>query len=114
MEIKEIEIVQGGNRQFEVIFTAKDGDRYKLSFDDVWDLRYGIENAYIVRFIDFIRDAKEESSILLVENSKYIKYFEIQADGTLPVDQLKNYILFDKLDTVIEILTEEQPKLEKL
>ena len=114
MDIEFIERISGANEFFEVIFLSKDNVKYKIEFDFVWDIRCSIENGYIDRFANFVRDAKEESSILLVENSEYIKYFERQVSGTRPVDKLKNYILFDAIDTVVEILTIKEPVIVKI
>ena len=113
IDIWDIITVSGGNQEFEVYFTTPNGEEYKLMFSHVWDLRYCIENAAIDRFADFIRNEKR-SSILNVKNSEYIKYFEQQVSGTLPIDELKDYIRFDEADTVLEILTLEKPKLIKL
>jgi hypothetical protein len=114
LDIELIEKITGGNQELEVIFLTKDKKRHKIYFDCVWDIRYSIENGYIDRFSKFIRDVKEPSSMVLVEDSKYIKYFEQQASGTRPVDELKDYIMFDAVDTVVEILTLKEPVLEQL
>ncbi len=49
-----------------------------------------------------------------MENSEYIKYFEQQVSGTLPVDKLKEYIIFDKVDTVISALAFEDPEVKDI
>ena len=114
IDIELIEMISGRNQSFEVKFLTKDKTKYKLAFDWVWDLRYSIENGYIDRFSKFIRGVEQESSVLLVENSKYIKYFESQVSGTRPVNDLKNYIIYDTVDTVIEVLTAKEPKLLRI
>ena len=38
-------------------------------------------------------------------NSKTIQDFEKQVSGTRTTENLKNYIIFDKVDTIIEVLT---------
>lgn len=114
VDIEMIDKVEGGNEYYEVFFTSMDKKRYKITFDFVWEIKCAIENAYIDRFSKFVRDVKEKSSILLIENSDCIKYFEQQASGTLPVDGLKNYILFDSVDTVIELLTLKEPVIMEI
>lgn len=83
-------------------------------FDFVWDMRCSIENAYIDRSTKFLHSERERSSILIILNSKYVKYFEQQSSGTRPIDQLKNYILYDSVDTVVEILSIKEPELIQL
>jgi hypothetical protein len=114
IDIEVIEMLSGANQYFEVVFSTKEEEKYKIIFDFVWDMRYSIENGYIDRFSKFIRNQGKDSCVFLIENSEYIKYFERQASGTRPMDGVKNYILFDKVDTVIEILTIKEPKLVKI
>lgn len=56
----------------------------------------------------------EKSSILLIQNSNYVTYFEEQVSGTRPIDELKDFILFDRVDTIIEVLTLKEPVLIKM
>lgn len=49
-----------------------------------------------------------------MENSEYIKYFERQSSDTRPIDEIKNYIIFDAVDTVIEVVTAKELKLIKI
>ena len=114
IDIESIEMIAGANQFFEVIFLTKDKVKYKIVFDFVWDMRYSIENGYIDRDSKFIRNTEYKSSVLLVENSDYVKYFENQVSGTRPTDNIKNYILFDVIDTVVEFLTIEKPILVKM
>jgi hypothetical protein len=114
LDIEMIEKISGDNQYFEITFTTQTKERYKLVFNQVWDLRYSIENGYIARFAKFIRAVSEVSSVLLVENSEAIKYFEYQVDGTRTVDEIKDYIVHDAFDTVLEILTIRTPILVKL
>jgi len=111
IDIECIEMISGANQKFEILFVTKDKKKYKIIFDFVWDMRYSIENGYIDRFSKFIRNANKESNVLMVENSEYVEYFKKQVSGTRPVDDIKNYILFDAIDTVVEILTIREPIL---
>ena len=113
-EIECIDSVSGGNQHFEILFKRGNNEKYKLVFDSVWDFRYAIENAFITRSSKFIHDEEEKSNILLVENSEYVHYFGKQVSGKRPTERLKDYIIWDNVDTVIEILTNKEPILERL
>jgi hypothetical protein len=109
IDIELIEVISGGNQNFEVLFIAKDKKKYKVIFNFVCDMRYSIENGYIDRFSKFVRKTEISSSVLLIENSKYIEYFTKQVSGTRPIDTIKNYIMYDEIDTVVEFLTYREP-----
>ncbi|MBQ7972912.1 MAG: hypothetical protein IJ291_05620 [Lachnospiraceae bacterium] len=114
VDIESIDSVSGGNQEYEVHFTTTDNVKYKLVFDCVWEFRCAIENAYIDRATQFKHREIQKSSVLLVENSEYIKYFAKQVSGTRPIDAVKNYIIFDSVDTIIEVLTIKEPILIKI
>ena len=111
VEISSIDKICGGNQFYEVFFTDMSGTKQKLTFDFVWDIRCSIENAYISRSTKFSHCEEKESSILLVQDSDYLRYFEEQVSGTRPTDEIKDYILFDQIDTVVELLTTGLPIL---
>jgi hypothetical protein len=94
-----------------VVVSTKNKVKQKIIFDNAWDMRYSTENGYIDRGSKFIHDEKQKSSILVIENSEYTRYFANQVSGTRPVDDIKNYILFDAVDTVVEFLTIKEPKI---
>lgn len=114
VEIESIDKVSGGNQVYEVHFTSADNVKYKLMFDYVWEFRCAIENAYIDRATKFKHEEIQRSSVLLVQNSKYIKYFAKQVSGTRPLGAIKDYIIFDSIDTIIEVLTVKEPMLIKI
>ena len=114
VDIASVDKVSGDNQMYEVYFTNMDNIKYKLAFDYVWDFRCAIENAYIDRATKFSHEEIQKSSVLQVQNSEYIKYFETQVSGTRPIDEIKDYILFDSIDTIIEFLTLREPVLIKL
>jgi len=116
IDIDLIEFISGGNEFFEVTFLTKEKEKHKIVFDSVWDMRYSIENASIDRFSEFRKCLPEglvDNSIYTVENSKYIAYFEHQVSGTRSIDNLKHYILYDTVDTTLDVLTVEKPTLVK-
>lgn len=114
IDIESIDKVSGGNQFFEVFFVSSDKIKYKIIFDFVWDFRCSIENVYIDRASKFCHNEREKSSVLLVKDSNYVKYFEEQVSGTRLTNDIKNYILFDSIDTVIEVLTLKEPVLMKI
>jgi len=114
IDIEHIEMISGGDQYFEVVFMTKDNTKYKIVFDLVYDVRCSIESGYIDRFSKFIRAVQQKSSVLVIENSEYVNYFMNQASGTRPIQDVEDYILFDVIDTVIEVLTIKKPKLVKI
>lgn len=114
VDIYDIYNISGDNRWYSIFFSTPSGEKYELSFVDVWEIRSTIENGYIERSNKFIRDIEKDSSIVLVEGSESIKYFENQVTGTYPVDELKNFLLFDAAGTVVEVLSLYEPLLKKL
>ena len=113
-DIEIIEKITGGDNVIEVAFSDKARVKYKLVFTWVWDMRYSIENASIDRFCELRKSLQEDlidNSIFTVENSDYIKYFQHQVSGTRSVSDLKHYILYDRVDTVLDILSAKEPTL---
>lgn len=114
IDIESIDKISGGNQTYEIFFSTKDKIKYKIVFNFVWEFRCSIENAYIDRFSNICHGEDKKSSIYLIQKSNSIKKIEIQLSGTRPIDELKNYILFDTVDTVIEVLTLRTPMLIKI
>lgn len=114
LNIEMVDQFIGGNQSLDVFVTLTDKSKFRISFSGAWDFRYSIENACIDRFAKFIRKTKTDSSILMVENSEYIRYFEQQVSGTRLVKLLKEYIVFDQIDTVLSILSEQEPVLTSI
>ena len=114
VDIECVDKILAGNQMCEVFFTSTNKIKYKIIFDFVWDFRCSIENAYIDRSSKFCHEEKKKSSILVINNSNYIKYFEEQVSGTRPISELKNYILFDAVDTIVELLTLKEPVLMEI
>ena len=114
IDIWKVENISGGDRTYEIVFLTPQKNKYKLIFDNVWDIRCSIENACIDRFAKFKRKVDKRSSIVLVQNSDYIKYIENEVSGTYPTDALHDYILFDEIDTVVEVITTKEPVLVEI
>jgi len=113
IDIESIDNVSGGNQEYKIACTAKDGSRYRLVFDYVWFIRCSVENGYIARAARFCLDAKEHSSVMLVEDSIAVLDLEYQASYTLPVETLKDYIISDSVGTIVEVLTIVDPRMIK-
>ena len=115
IQIELIDYFVGGNQELKVFFTDKEKNKWILYFDLVWDFRYAIENAFIDRCYHMEQNKTRTvySSIYIVEDSEYIKYFENQISGSLPTDELKHFLIFDEIDTGLEILTTKEPVLYK-
>ena len=112
-QVELIESFEGGNQELTIYFLDKEKKKWSLRFDPVWDFRYAVENAFLDRCyrIEQNETRSEYCSIYVVEDSEYIKYFKNQVAGTLPADDLKHFLIFDKIDTGIEILTIKEPVL---
>lgn len=109
IDIEMIESIAGPKPEFEVIFLDSKRKRHKLIFNRVWDMRYSVENASIMRFCEFRKHLPAniiDNGIYVVKESEYIKYFKYQVDETLPTDELTHYILCDRTDTTIDILVD--------
>ncbi len=114
IDIKTINRISGGAQKFEVFFISGNDIKYKIDFESVWDMRYSIESGCIDRFAKFKRTVNKTSSILAVDNSSRISYFKKQSSGTRPTEKLKEYILFDEVDTVISLLSASEPILMEI
>lgn len=108
--------ISGENQLFTITFKTKDKEMYKLVFDNVYDLRYSVENANIDRFAEIENRDNVTSSICIFENSSYIEaYRDTSLEFTYGiVDKLMHYVITDFTDTVVDILTTRKPKLEKI
>lgn len=117
LDIWHITNIMGGDQAFEVTFLNEAKEECKLVFErGVWDMRYSIENASIDRFCKFrecLPMGLIDNSLYVVEDSEYIKYFEQQVCGTRPDGELKHYLLIDKIDTTLDILSWKDPIVVK-
>ena len=109
--INHIENISIFDEKCEIFFVGNSDKKYKIFFDYVWDFRYAIENAYIDRLSKAINKKEQESSVLVIDDSEYIKYFDKQVSGTRETDDLKNYIIYDEIDTIVDFLCLTDPVL---
>lgn len=94
-----------GDRECVIKANTREYGDVDIYFEDVWECRYCIENAGIIRWERFQRSDELEGSIFEVHNSDYLRYFVCQTDGTLPSDNLKDYLLSDEIDTIFEVIS---------
>lgn len=116
LDIELIETIMGGNQEFSIWFTAANAEKFRLDFDHVLDLRYSIESGYIDRFCRFRENLPDNlipNDIYIVKNSDYVKYFQHQASGTYDDVLITHYLITDQIDTGVDILTLQPPKLVK-
>ncbi len=113
LNISHIKKITGGDRECIVNVDTKECGNVDIYFEHIWDCRYCIENGGIVRWEKLIRSEGIEGSFFEVEESDYIKYFQLQTGGTIPVDSLTDYLMSDELDTIFEVLAFRRPKLVK-
>ena len=109
-KIKKITVEDGKNI---VLVDSKEYGIVEIIFENVWDCRYTIENGIIDRGTSIIHEEKIKNSIYEVKESRYIDYFKKQVSGTRSIDKLKDYILYDEIETVFEVLTNDKPYLRK-
>lgn len=113
----KIEIIKsftGGNREVLLNFIDENKSNYSLLFDNVYDFRYSIENAFIDRFINVPRETLKKNSVFIVTESEFMKNFEYQVSGTVPMTNIKHFVVCDLVDTAIEILTNGEPNLLRI
>jgi hypothetical protein len=113
IQIELIENFSGGNRECVIYFVDNQNRKGKLTFTNVFDFRYAIENAFIDRFSNIPKGIHGKNSVYILDQSDYKSYFENQVSGTIPVEKILHFVIFDKIDTGIEVLTDQDPILSQ-
>jgi hypothetical protein len=113
IDIESIEQIVYGCQECEVRIIDSNKRTGRIVFDHVYDLRCSIEDGFLLRFDSIPVDILRNNSIHVVNNSEYIAYFDRQAVGVVPVSEMgfRHYVIFDALDTGIEILATCEPTL---
>lgn len=109
--IKEITNILGSDDHYEICVDTFDNKTNKIIFDHAVMMHYAVERAFLNRWPSFEHCEQEISSILKIENSRTIKQFEKQLKGSRSITGLKEYIIHDEIDSIIEVLTYDEPKL---
>jgi hypothetical protein len=63
--------------------------------------------AFIDRFSNIPQNIHGKNNIYIVGESDYKSDFENQVSGTIPVKNILHFVIFDVIDTGIEILTDQ-------
>jgi hypothetical protein len=114
VQIEHIYRFSCAGRECAIFFSDKKERKYALRFR-FFDFRYAIENAFLGRPANWeATDSDRMTHIYAAEDSGYIKYFEEQCGKTFPVDGIRHLLLFDRIDTGIEILTDSDPVLTEI
>lgn len=115
--IKEIVELE---RAFNILFETEteegnaSGEFYKITFNSPFEIRYSVEDMNRTRFSKLTAEKELESSINIIKNSPYIKILDEYFIDTYPVNELIHYLITDSSDSVIDILTNETPNIEKV
>ena len=56
----------------------------------------------------------KNNRMFVLTDSSYFNNFTLQISGTIPTDNIKHYLLLDRVDTGVELLTTNEPILKKL
>ena len=117
VEIENIINIVGGNQEFKILALTKDRGKIEICIDNVWSMQYSIENVNISRFCHY-REYNElpppYSSIMTVEESSYLAVVKKEIGETYPSENLKHYIIIDKVDTVLDIVALTEPKITSI
>ena len=113
-KIKIIKNITGGNQEFSIIFESDNKEEYKLYFGPVYEMRYTVEMANISRFSDAKIIEELSTDILVVENSDYVNNLEEAMVDAYSLNNIKHYFIKDKMDTVIDVLANGKPTIEKI
>jgi hypothetical protein len=114
-QIEHIYRFTGGDQECTIFYLDKKKRKYALYFDCIIDFRYTVEDAFCNRSAQEPWTAPSEgASVLTVEDSDYLKFFEDQSAGIFPTDGIRHFIIFDDIDTAIELLAEGDPVLTEL
>jgi hypothetical protein len=114
IKIEEIYPFSVGDGKCTIFFSEKKAKRkYALCFEHIVDFRYAVENAFLGRPASKI-ESDIIASIYVAEDSDYIKYFERQCGKIFPADGIRHFLLFDVIDTGIEILAYGDPVLTEI
>ncbi len=113
-EILSIDDISGENQIFSITFKTKDRTVYRLTFNSTWDMHYSVEMANVTRFGEFKGREERTSDISLIENSEYIKNLDETFVEVYRLKDLMHYVITDYMDTVVDVITDEKPVVERI
>lgn len=109
INISEIESITYSDQELKICFLSKENKKFTLLFDYVLSFRCSVEDGCIKRFSEFNKIAENESSVLKVEESKHVEWFKEQSFGVRSCEKIEEYIVYDNVDTVLEVITTQPP-----
>lgn len=113
-EILSIDDISGDNQIFNITFKTREREFYRLTFNSTWDLHYSVEMANVTRFGGFKGKEERTSDISLIENSEYIKSLDDTFVEVYKLNDLVHYVITDASDTVVDVITDESPVIERI
>jgi hypothetical protein len=103
----------GQMRGAAIYFLDRAGDSYKLYFRS-FDLRYTTKAAFGDTLARIPKELFDAASMFVGTESGYLKRFEHEVCGTIPLDDIRHYALFDDAGYGVETLGFSEPVLTKL
>ena len=115
-EIKTITSTKVLQREAKIYFTDFENNNYEIYFTSIFDFRQCVEAAFISRNFNTKFSDEIKFSIYLVENSDWVNNFIKSSDGVYGenINDFKHYILFESIDTRIEVITTCSFEITKL
>ncbi|WP_305133670.1 hypothetical protein [uncultured Clostridium sp.] len=115
-EIKTITSTKVLQREAKIYFTDFENNNYEIYFPIIFDFRQCVEAAFISRNFNTKFSDEIKFSIYLVENSDWVNNFIKSSDGVYGenINDFKHYILFESIDTRIEVITTCSFEITKL
>ena len=115
-EVQEITSALVLESEAKIYFDDFENNKYELHFPIVYDFRQCVEVAFIARKFEFYEDSNIKFALYRVENSEMIKKFISDSDGAYGQNagDFHHYIIFDSIDTHIEIISTKVPQILKI
>ena len=111
LDIIEICGVGMCGRTCNVLARTLQSELVRFVFEDVVECRSAGENTLAERASNMEHLEEKTSCFLEIRNSEYIQYVNRQASFSLPAEDLKDYIVFDWLGRVVEVVTSQSPRV---
>lgn len=112
--IKEVIGITNRDHCCEILAITAENEKIKLIFHRVVMTHVTGECGFIDRGLHLQRCEKSVSSVVQLENSKLIKQLEQQSRGAYSAEELKEFLVIDEDDAVIEVIAYDNPELMKI
>lgn len=102
-------------QEAKIFADSFDGKKYEIYFPNIYDFRQCVEAAFISRKFESDAD-KQNFAVRTVENSDWIRSFIRSSCGVYGEKESDfiHYILFDSIDTIIEIIATKPPVISEM